>query len=415
MGAWVNARNVQTSAIDYANSIGVRIKQLEYERDLLRAHDKNKKFEQPYRDNVEQYKLLCFDAQEKLKNAQVELYCKQNEIAGLKNPNITSNEEKWTPDSFAMCEKCAKKLGDGYRQPRRHHCRFCFKLVCGDCSQNSRKVTSNGKTTKHRICKTCNTEIPEKIRIAEKVLPSLINIVEKQKAIVALHRELLESSQNTFNSWQRSFNGIKEALRQCNKLQHTRKMLGGVKARCDQIDAEIKVLKKRIPPTSYDRKSIPQKVEELCDNKQRHTEKVASLLPNQRKRGSKLQPVQNTASPPPVDTRPPMAGDDPEEKRDFTPKSAEIPPEQDLTHPKVAPGPEVAKRRTRKRRSRKAPPLGLLKCKPTSVPNVAGPQRAKKTGPHEAGSETLNAYAIRTQEPPSPKRAPGSVPCPGLA
>ena len=39
---------------------------------------------------------------------------------------------------------------------RRHHCRGCGALVCGDCSPTTRAIGDDGKP--ERICKTCEAD-----------------------------------------------------------------------------------------------------------------------------------------------------------------------------------------------------------------------------------------------------------------
>lgn len=36
---------------------------------------------------------------------------------------------------------------------RRHHCRVCYRLVCGTCSNHSLEIDDDG--THHRVCNDC--------------------------------------------------------------------------------------------------------------------------------------------------------------------------------------------------------------------------------------------------------------------
>lgn len=67
----------------------------------------------------------------------------------------------WQPDSTAnsctLC-KCEFSLLN-----RRHHCRMCGKLVCGNCSPH-RVVLPNIDTTKQRVCVQCFEAINEKAK-----------------------------------------------------------------------------------------------------------------------------------------------------------------------------------------------------------------------------------------------------------
>lgn len=65
----------------------------------------------------------------------------------------------WQPDSTANnCTICNCEFS---LLNRRHHCRMCGKLVCGNCSPH-RVVLPNIDTSKQRICVQCFEAINEK-------------------------------------------------------------------------------------------------------------------------------------------------------------------------------------------------------------------------------------------------------------
>ena len=58
---------------------------------------------------------------------------------------------EWEPDAEAThCPCCTQAFG-GLR--RKHHCRACGRVVCGDCSKHERAV--DGYTGDQRVCDTC--------------------------------------------------------------------------------------------------------------------------------------------------------------------------------------------------------------------------------------------------------------------
>lgn len=67
----------------------------------------------------------------------------------------------WEPDSAA--NNCTLCKGEFSLLNRRHHCRMCGKLVCGNCSPH-RVVLPNIDTTKQRVCVQCFETINEKAK-----------------------------------------------------------------------------------------------------------------------------------------------------------------------------------------------------------------------------------------------------------
>ena len=71
----------------------------------------------------------------------------------------------WQPDSATnSCSVCKCEFS---LLNRRHHCRMCGKVVCGNCSPH-RVVLPNIDTNKQRVCVQCFEIISEKNKQSEK-------------------------------------------------------------------------------------------------------------------------------------------------------------------------------------------------------------------------------------------------------
>eukprot|EP01125_Pyxidicula_operculata_P003201 TRINITY_DN1361_c0_g1_i4.p1 TRINITY_DN1361_c0_g1~~TRINITY_DN1361_c0_g1_i4.p1 ORF type:complete len:1057 (-),score=147.75 TRINITY_DN1361_c0_g1_i4:36-3206(-) len=72
-------------------------------------------------------------------------------------PNKVSivTESKWVPDSsVASCRICSKPFTLLFR---RHHCRMCLKIVCGQCSPEKVAIKNWYNNKPVRICNSCNS------------------------------------------------------------------------------------------------------------------------------------------------------------------------------------------------------------------------------------------------------------------
>jgi len=68
----------------------------------------------------------------------------------FKEGDSTTQAPVWVPDNEAkLCRQCEVKFTI---TNRRHHCRQCGEVVCGDCSNNKRYLQGQGKV---RICVAC--------------------------------------------------------------------------------------------------------------------------------------------------------------------------------------------------------------------------------------------------------------------
>lgn len=72
----------------------------------------------------------------------------------LPPPSSPLSPPAWRPDAASdSCLCCGK---DFSLWVRRHHCRACGELVCGDCSPFWGKLPALGYTSAVRVCKHCN-------------------------------------------------------------------------------------------------------------------------------------------------------------------------------------------------------------------------------------------------------------------
>jgi hypothetical protein len=75
-------------------------------------------------------------------------------ILGLRGSKKTSESGVWVNDEDVKnCMVC--KAGFGMLT-RKHHCRQCGSVVCGDCSQNRKFLESSRTGAPKRICDTCH-------------------------------------------------------------------------------------------------------------------------------------------------------------------------------------------------------------------------------------------------------------------
>ena len=77
-------------------------------------------------------------------------HASSNGVAAQKKKKV-----RWTPDEEASdCELCHTKFNFFVRK---HHCRSCGKLVCGNCSNREQYVAAYGRRV--RVCTYCNKRI----------------------------------------------------------------------------------------------------------------------------------------------------------------------------------------------------------------------------------------------------------------
>jgi hypothetical protein len=78
------------------------------------------------------------------------------------------SRENWMPDSEAavcMCERCCSGKAGRPLQfglfKRRHHCRRCGQIFCGDCSSGRVVIVDSGSEEPHRVCAGCVASLAE--------------------------------------------------------------------------------------------------------------------------------------------------------------------------------------------------------------------------------------------------------------
>jgi len=102
------------------------------------------------------------------------------------------NETKWHPDAkHPVCEICGTNFTF---TRRRHHCRFCGKVVCDACSP--RTLDSN------RICKDCLKCNKNSFNLTQESL----NILDKTQIGGTLKIKYTNEKENTFLLLKKSLN-----------------------------------------------------------------------------------------------------------------------------------------------------------------------------------------------------------------
>ncbi|XP_054166341.1 RUN and FYVE domain-containing protein 2-like [Oppia nitens] len=80
------------------------------------------------------------------------------EVDGLKESTGKLKEAVWTDDkNSADCHQCSKPFSIARR---RHHCRSCGEIFCGNCSNNEMPLPSNKKPV--RVCDSCHAFLLER-------------------------------------------------------------------------------------------------------------------------------------------------------------------------------------------------------------------------------------------------------------
>merc|ERR1711964_501335 len=86
--------------------------------------------------------------------------------AELPETCIASSDKQWVQDS-AKCMLCAEPFTPLFR---RHHCRACGILICGNCSKTKWVflLDSKGKRSRRRFCTNANPKSTNAQRCAER-------------------------------------------------------------------------------------------------------------------------------------------------------------------------------------------------------------------------------------------------------
>eukprot|EP00055_Hartaetosiga_balthica_P004933 m.13731 g.13731 ORF g.13731 m.13731 type:complete len:285 (+) comp4190_c0_seq2:83-937(+) len=103
----------------------------------------------------ESFVLVASTVQEK--KSWVEKLCfltnQDAPITDFSDSRLVGYPPLWVEDSnAATCSLCNKNFNIF---KRRHHCRDCGLLVCGECSMNSKTLSHGVNSTRHRVCDTC--------------------------------------------------------------------------------------------------------------------------------------------------------------------------------------------------------------------------------------------------------------------
>ncbi|GAM20731.1 hypothetical protein SAMD00019534_039060 [Acytostelium subglobosum LB1] len=98
---------------------------------------------------------------------------------------------EWVPDNSSnKCEMCASEFT---LFNRRHHCRRCGHLFCGECcSLNVSLPQQFGYTTRVKVCSKCfTTTLNERAREEETITVNIGGVSKETKVVSALHKVLL--------------------------------------------------------------------------------------------------------------------------------------------------------------------------------------------------------------------------------
>ncbi|XP_078034373.1 zinc finger FYVE-type containing 26 spastizin isoform X2 [Augochlora pura] len=94
--------------------------------------------------------LQCDAVDSKLKQAQ-NLEAENNEFV---MPILVPTKEEWIPnDKARKCSCCKTVIFSMFN--RRHHCRRCGRVICGQCSQHRMQVSSYPSSVLVRVCNDC--------------------------------------------------------------------------------------------------------------------------------------------------------------------------------------------------------------------------------------------------------------------
>jgi len=154
-------------------------------------------------DNNKKYNNCCFEIHSTVKSFLV--YCENEndrddwlediskELTRMypqRRPSSTNSDDRvlvnapiWIPDDFSescMIASCQNPLFTFTR--RRHHCRYCGKLICSECSKNKLPHFTKGKNEFMRVCSLCF----EQYKVC---FPDLEEILSKQKSTKSAHRQ----------------------------------------------------------------------------------------------------------------------------------------------------------------------------------------------------------------------------------
>lgn len=91
----------------------------------------------------------------------------------------------WTPDTVRTCEMCEMRFS---LVVKRHHCRYCGGLFCGDCSDYEAMIPTLGYNSLQRVCRACYKMLDQykrRVMRASKVSKSMSNTASYLQTIEA--------------------------------------------------------------------------------------------------------------------------------------------------------------------------------------------------------------------------------------
>lgn len=104
---------------------------------------------------LEKQKKENADLKKKMENAQAAMMELTQENQSLQILNTQKNARRWESDTdVTACNGCEKLFSLSIRK---HHCRNCGLIYCGDCTSRNAHITSSKKPV--RVCDKCFDEV----------------------------------------------------------------------------------------------------------------------------------------------------------------------------------------------------------------------------------------------------------------
>jgi len=138
---------------------------------------------------------------------------RQRSISPLQ-PAALGPPTNWVPDEEAShCFLCHAEFG---QVRRKHHCRLCGRITCGDCSQT--RLRLQGYSEKQRICDECENRnrddatlaIADEVRVSQQIQETLKKALKDQALQINKFKTFLLSLDETTpqDSWVDDFDNM---------------------------------------------------------------------------------------------------------------------------------------------------------------------------------------------------------------
>ena len=115
-----------------------KLEELKYEHDSMKCE-------------LEDLRNINADLEKTLEEMGSKLGSSHLRMDNFKEVTKVLNEYQWEPnESVKICKICTKEFNVARRK---HHCRRCGGIFCGDCSDNKMPLPSSAKPV--RVCNNC--------------------------------------------------------------------------------------------------------------------------------------------------------------------------------------------------------------------------------------------------------------------